>query len=164
MAGAKHTTVFDVSLEDLWDVITDYDGYADFVEGLESIEVTKRQGKDVFANYTVSMFGKKVRYTLKHTENPKKGLKWEMTEGEFFKFNNGAWDLKSLGDDQVEATYTVDVGFPLLVPKAIVNTLTGTQLPSMMKAFEDRAKEKSKKKPAKAAKSAAAKKSVGKKK
>lgn len=150
MAGAKHTTVFDVSLDALWDVITDYDGYAEFVEGLESIEVTKRQGKDVVANYTVSMFGKKVHYTLKHTENPKKGLKWEMVEGEFFKFNNGAWDLKALGDDQVEATYTVDVGFPLLVPKTIVNTLTGTQLPSMMKAFEDRAKEKAKGKKAKA--------------
>ncbi len=141
MAGANHTTLFNVSLDDLWDVITDYEGYADFVEGLESLEVTKREGKDVYANYTVSMFGKKVHYTLKHTETPKKSLKWEMVEGEFFKHNNGGWDLKAKGDAAVEATYTVDVGFPLLVPKAIVNTLTGTQLPTMMKAFEDRAKE-----------------------
>jgi ribosome-associated toxin RatA of RatAB toxin-antitoxin module len=87
------------------------------------------------------MFGKKVRYTLRHVESPKKGLKWEMVEGEFFKFNNGAWDLKAKGENQVEATYTVDVGFPLLVPKAIVNSLTGSQLPAMMRAFEDRAKE-----------------------
>ena len=145
MAGANHTTVFNVPLDILWDVITDYEGYADFVEGLESIEVTKRQGKVTVANYTVSMFGKKVRYTLKHTEVPKKSLKWTMLEGEFFKHNDGGWDLKPLGDDKVEATYTVDVGFPLLVPKAIVNTLTGTQLPTMMKAFEERAKSKMKK-------------------
>ncbi|HEY8280638.1 MAG TPA: SRPBCC family protein [Bdellovibrionota bacterium] len=145
MAGANHTTVFDVSLDALWDVITDYEGYVDFVEGLESLEVTKRDGKDVYANYTVSMLGKTVRYSLKHTESPKKGLKWEMIEGEFFKFNNGGWDLKAKGDNKVEATYTVDVGFPLLVPKAIVNTLTSTQLPAMMKAFEDRAKSKAKK-------------------
>ena len=152
MAGANHTTVFNVPLDALWDVITDYEGYADFVEGLESIEVTKRSGKDVYADYVVSMFGKKVRYSLKHTETPKKSLKWEMVEGEFFKFNNGGWDLKAKGDDKVEATYTVDVGFPLLVPKSIVNTLTGTQLPTMMKAFEERAKElidkPAKKKPA----------------
>jgi coenzyme Q-binding protein COQ10 len=70
MAGANHTTVFNVPLDALWDVITDYEGYADFVEGLESIEVTKRSGKDVYADYVVSMFGKKVRYSLKHTESP----------------------------------------------------------------------------------------------
>jgi ribosome-associated toxin RatA of RatAB toxin-antitoxin module len=139
MAGANHTTVFNVSLDKLWDVITDYEGYVDFVEGLENLEITKRDGKDVYANYTVSMFGKKVHYTLKHTESPKKSLKWEMIEGEFFKHNNGGWDLKAKGDNKVEATYTVDVGFPLLVPKTIVNTLTGTQLPTMMKAFEERA-------------------------
>lgn len=157
MAGAKHTTVFNVSIDQLWDVISDYDGYADFVEGLESIQVTRREGKEVWADYVVSMFGKKVHYTLKHTETPKKKLIWEMTEGEMFKFNNGGWDLKELGPDKVEATYTVDVGFPLFVPKAIVNTLTGTQLPSMMKAFEDRAKKMaSKPKKAKAAKEGAA--------
>lgn len=155
MAGANHTTVFNVSLDALWDVITDYEGYVDFVEGLEELEILSRTGNEVTAAYTVSMFGKKVHYTLKHVESPKKSLKWEMVEGEFFKHNNGGWELKAKGDDKVEATYTVDVGFPLLVPKAIVNTLTGTQLPSMMKAFEDRAKEaggKKAKKPAKAAK------------
>lgn len=145
MAGAKHTTVLNVSLEDLWDVITNYAEYPEFVEGLESIEITKKSGKDTYALYVVSMFGKKVTYTLKHTESPKKGLKWTMVEGEFFKSNDGSWALKAVGDDKVEATYTVDVGFPLLVPKSIVNTLTGTQLPSMMKAFEDRAKKKKKK-------------------
>lgn len=146
MAGAKHTEIMDVDLDALWDVITDYDGYPDFVEGLESIEVTKREKNVVYADYVVNMFGKKVNYTLKHTETPKKHLKWEMVEGEFFKHNNGSWDLKEKGKGKTEATYSVDVGFPLLVPKAIVNTLTGTQLPSMMQAFVDRAKKKAKKK------------------
>lgn len=151
MAGAQHTYVMNVSLDALWEVITDYEGYSKFVEGSESVTITKKEGKSVYADYVVKMFGKTVKYTLKHTENPKKGLKWTMVEGEFFKSNDGAWDLKAKGDDKVEATYTVDVGFPLLVPKAIVNTLTGTQLPTMMKAFEDTAKAKMKK-PAKGAK------------
>jgi ribosome-associated toxin RatA of RatAB toxin-antitoxin module len=151
MAGANHTTLFNVSADALWDVITDYEGYVDFVEGLEELEVTKREGNTVFAKYTVTMAGKTVRYTLKHVESPKKSLKWEMVEGEMFKHNNGGWDLKAKGDDKVEATYTVDVGFPWFVPKTFVDMLTGTQLPSMMKAFEDQAKKGSKgakKKPA----------------
>ena len=145
MAGAKHTTVLNVPLDALWEVITDYEGYPEFVEGCENVTITKKSGKDVYADYEVAMFGKKISYTLKHTENPKKSLKWTMTEGEFFKSNDGGWDLKEKGDDKVEATYTVDVGFPLLVPKAIVNTLTGTQLPKMMQAFEDAAKKRGKK-------------------
>ena len=140
MAGAKHTYVMKVSLDALWEVITDYEGYADFVDGAESVTITKKEGKSTYAEYVVKMFGKTVRYTLKHTENPKKGLKWTMVEGEFFKSNDGSWELKAKGDEEVEATYTVDAGLPLLVPKAIVNTLTGTQLPSMMKAFEETAK------------------------
>ena len=153
MAGAKHTTTMNVPLEALWEVITNYEEYPEFVEGLESLTVTKKEGKHTWADYVVSMFGKRIKYSVKHTETPKKGLKWTMTEGEFFKSNDGSWELKEDGDDAVEATYSVDVGFPLLVPKAIVNTLTGTQLPSMMKAFEDRAKAKAKKaaKPKKAA-------------
>lgn len=145
MAGAKHTYTMNVPLEALWEVITDYAAYPEFVEGLESLTITKKEGKSTFADYVVSMFGKKVKYTLKHTESPKKGLKWTMTEGEFFKSNDGSWELAEAGEGKTEATYTVDVGFPLLVPKSIVNTLTGTQLPTMMKAFEDRAKAVAKK-------------------
>jgi coenzyme Q-binding protein COQ10 len=145
MAGAKHTATMNVPLDALWEVITNYEEYPEFVEGLESLTVTKREGKHTWAEYVVSMFGKRIKYSVKHTETPKKGLKWTMTEGEFFKSNDGSWELAEDGDHAVEATYSVDVGFPLLVPKAIVNTLTGTQLPSMMKAFEERAKAKAKK-------------------
>jgi ribosome-associated toxin RatA of RatAB toxin-antitoxin module len=156
MAGAKHTTVLNVPLDALWEVITDYENYPDFVEGCESVTITKREGKSAYAEYVVSMFGKKVTYTLKHTENPKKGLSWTMTKGEFFKSNDGSWDLKPKGESQVEATYTVDVGFPLLVPKSIVNTLTGTQLPKMMQAFEESAQKRMGKGGGKAAKKEAA--------
>lgn len=147
MAGAKHTTVFDVPLEALWDVITDYEGYPEFVADLESLEVIKREKNVTYATYVIAMMGKKVKYTLKHNETPKKKLAWEMTEGEMFKFNNGGWDLKEKGEDKVEATYTVDVGFPMFlpIPKSVIDTLTTTKLPSMMKAFEDRAKAKMKK-------------------
>lgn len=144
MAGVNHTLVFDVPLEVLWEVITNYEEYPEFVEDLESLTVTKRSGNEVYADYVVSMMGKTVKYTNKHTETPMKKLVWTMTEGEMFKFNNGGWELKAKGKDKVEATYTIDVGFPIFVPKTFVNMLTSTKLPSMMKAFEERALEKMK--------------------
>ncbi len=149
MAGVNHTEVFNVPLDTLWDVITDYESYPEFVADLESVEVTERDGNDVYATYVISMMGKRVTYNLKHTETPKKKLVWEMTDGEMFKFNYGGWELKEKGASKVEATYTVDVGFPIFVPKSFVNMLTSTKLPSMMKAFEDRAKAAPKAKPKK---------------
>jgi ribosome-associated toxin RatA of RatAB toxin-antitoxin module len=144
MAGAKHTTTFDVPLDALWDVITDYEGYPEFVADLESLEVTKREKNVIYATYVIAMMGKKVKCTLKHTETPKKKLVWEMTEGEMFKFNNGGWELKEMGEGKVEATYTMDVGFPIFlpVPKSMIDMLTAQKLPTMMQAFEERAKAK----------------------
>jgi coenzyme Q-binding protein COQ10 len=142
MPGAKHTTLFDVPLDALWEVITDYESYPEFVADMVSLGDVKRDGNVVTATYVISLMGTKVKYTLKHTETPKKKLVWEMVEGEKFKTNNGGWELKPKGDNQVEATYTVDVSFPIYipVPKAVVDGMTKTQLPTMMKAFEDRAK------------------------
>jgi coenzyme Q-binding protein COQ10 len=140
MAEASRTQVFDVSLDALWDVITDYKSYPKFVEGLKDLKVLEEKENEVVAEYKLDMMGKQIRYVVRHKEKPKKSLEWTMVEGEFFKSNDGSWKLKAVGKDQVEATYSLAVGFPLLVPKMIVNTLVGTQLPSMMKAFEDRAK------------------------
>lgn len=142
---AKRTEIMDVELDALWDVITDYEGYADFVEGLSKTKILKREGNDVYVEYHVNMMLKNFKYVLVHREKPKKGLVWEMVEGDFFKYNNGSWDLKEKGKGKVEATYTVEVGLPLLVPKAVVNTLVGSSLPSMLKNFEARAQARAKK-------------------
>ncbi len=146
MAEATRTEVLDVSLDALWDVITDYPNYPKFVEGLKDLKILEKKPNEVVAEYQLEMMGKKIRYVCRHKEKPKKSLEWTMVEGEFFKSNDGSWKLKAVGDKQVEATYSLSVGFPLLVPKTIVNALVSTQLPSMMKAFEDRAKKLSKKK------------------
>lgn len=147
MAGAKRTEVLKVSLDALWEVITDYEGYADFVDGCESCKVLKRKGDVVTAEYTVNKI-KRFSYTLEHKEKPKKHMSWKMTDGEFFKSNSGSWDLKDLGKDGVEVTYEIEVGMPLLVPKALINGLVSTGLPDMLAGFEKRAKAKQKKKKA----------------
>ena len=139
---AKRTEIMEVDLDSLWDVITDYEGYADFVDGLSSTKIIERKGNDVFVEYHINMMMKNFKYILKHSEKPKKGLEWEMVEGDFFKYNNGSWELKEKGKGKIEATYSVDIGFPLLVPKSIVNGLVGSSLPSMLKKFEKRAQER----------------------
>ncbi|NUM88040.1 MAG: SRPBCC family protein [Bdellovibrionales bacterium] len=154
MADAKRTEVMDCSLEALWEVIIDYEGYPKFVDGVKKITVLERKGSKTRVQYELDMLGKKITYVILTDEVPMKSVKWSKIEGDFFKSIEGSWALKPLGDNQVEATYTLSVGFPLLVPKTIVNMLVGSQLPTMLKGFEAQAKKRMKK-PAKSGKKGA---------
>jgi len=143
--GASLTVTMNVDKEALWDVITDYESYPDFAPGLEGCKILERKGNTVLAEYDLSMMMKKVRYVLKHVEKPMTSLKWSMESGELFKSNDGGWDIKELSPGKLEVTYTVSVGFPLFVPKAVVNSLVGTTLPAMLQEFEKQAKLRQKK-------------------
>ena len=144
MAEAEKKVTMEVSPEALWRVITDYENYPKFVDGLVSTKVLQRKGNEVIVEYNVNFF-KKVHYVLKHKEKPDStAVTWEMVEGDFFKKNVGSWKLKAKGKDKVEVTYKIELGLPLLVPQAIVNSLVGTSLPGMLKSFEERARTKKK--------------------
>lgn len=140
MAGAKKTIVMQANLDALWEAITDYESYSDFVDGCESATVLKRTKNTALVEYKINKL-KKFSYTLEHKETKPKKMTWTMTEGEFFKSNDGSWTLKDLGDGEVEVTYEVEVGMPALVPKAIVKGLVSSSLPEMLDAFENRAAE-----------------------
>lgn len=140
MAGAKETFVMEADLDSVWEAITDYESYPEFVDGCESAEVLESSKGRKLVEYKINKL-KKISYTLEHKETPKKKMTWTMTEGEFFKSNDGSWTLKDLGDGQVEVTYEVEVGMPALVPKAIVRGLVSSGLPDMFDSFEERAQE-----------------------
>lgn len=153
--GAKQTVIMKVDKESLWAVITDYESYPKFVDGLEKCEVVERKGNTAFVAYDLNMMMKRIHYVLKCVEKPMSGLKWTMDSGEMFKSNDGGWDIKEIEPGQLEVTYTVSVGFPLFVPKSIVNSLVGSTLPAMLKEFEKQAQahaKKNKKSPTKSKK------------
>ena len=51
----------------------------------------------------------------------------------------GLW--KDLGDDTTEATYDINIDFKVKVPNMILNKLVGSNLPSMMDDYHERAQE-----------------------
>lgn len=151
MAGAKRTEIMKVSLDALWEAITDYEKYPEFVDGCAAINLKSRKGNTAIVEYTVNKL-KTFSYTLELKETPKKRVQWKMIEGEFFKSNDGSWNIKVLDDDELEVTYELEVGMPALVPKMIVNGLVSNSLPEMLAGFEARAKKLQKKQKTKAGK------------
>lgn len=140
MTEASRTEVFNVDINKFYKTIIDYKSYTQFVDGMKSVEILEQDEKSAKVKYTLNMI-KEFTYVLNLKQEAPNKVSWSLDSGDLFKHNNGGWVLKDLGSGKTEATYTVDVDFKISVfgMSMIVNKLTSSSLPSMMKAFADRA-------------------------
>jgi len=150
MPSASRSITINVPAEHLFDLITDYESYPEFIPETLGVEVLKRTKKKDGSRVSEVKFDikviKQVDYTLRLTEEPNERVSWELVEGRVFKANNGSWDLKAAAKGKVDATYSVEITLGLLVPQAITNMLVGSSLPKMLEQWKDRAESTYKKK------------------
>lgn len=143
MPSASRSIVVNVPAEHLFETITDYESYPEFIPETLGVEVLKRSRKKDGTRVSEVRFDikviKQVDYTLRLTEEPNERVSWELVEGKIFKTNNGGWELKPSGKGKTEATYRVDITIGLLVPQAITNMLVGSSLPKMLGQMKERA-------------------------
>jgi len=140
MAHAETHEVLNVDYDKLFDVITRYEDYPQFIDGVKSVQVERKGPGHARVKYHISMI-KDVIYTLDLKENRQAGtIQWTLVESDFFKVNNGGWKIKSVGIDKTDALYAVDIDFKIFVPSMILNKLIKGSFPSMIKNFENRAK------------------------
>ena len=138
MPGATRTIVINAPVEKVFDVITQYERYPEFLPEVKEVRVANRQGSTLELHYKVDVV-KTVRYSIRVTEERPTRMSWSFIEGEMMKDNKGSWVLEAQGEKQTKATYTVEMALGALVPKAIVNALVETSLPKMLDAFKRRA-------------------------
>lgn len=138
MAGATRSIVINAPPDKVFDVIVDYDRYAEFIPEVKKIRTSDRNGNQVKIHYEVNIV-KTIHYTLLAREERPKRMSWTFVEGEVMKDNQGSWVLEPEGEGRTKATYTVDMALGPLVPKAIINGLVEQSLPKMLEAFKRRA-------------------------
>jgi coenzyme Q-binding protein COQ10 len=138
MSGATRSITIDAPLEKTFQVISDYDRYAEFLPQVKKIHTANRSGDQVDVHYEVEVI-KTIKYALRVKEEKPKKISWTFISGDFMKDNKGSWVLEDLGGGKTKATYSIEMAFGMLVPKTVVNTLAESQLPSMMEAFKKRA-------------------------
>ena len=139
MANATRTEIFDVEINKLYDVIIDYNSYPDFVDGVSATKVLEQDESSARVEYSLNLI-KKFKYILNLKQERPTHVSWTFESGDIFKANTGSWELKDLGDGKTAVTYNLDVNIKGFVPKAIVNKLTTSSLPTMMQSYHDRAK------------------------
>ncbi|MCE9673468.1 SRPBCC family protein [Myxococcus stipitatus] len=138
MPGATRTIVINAPVEKVFDVISNFERYPEFLPEVKEIRTSNRKGDTVDVHYKVDVV-KTIRYTIRAVQERPRRLAWTYVEGEVMKDNKGSWLLEPEGEGKTRATYNVEMALGALVPKAIVNALVDTSLPKMLEAFKRRA-------------------------
>lgn len=144
MAEASKSIEVNVAREKLFDVITDYASYPEFLEtvGLRSAAVHGVDGNVKTVTQEIEVMGKRVGFTLRMVEERPRRVSWSLVKGQMMSRNDGYWSLEELGPGRTRATYSLDLKLGLLVPSAISTRLAATFLPAMLEAFKKRAETK----------------------
>ena len=140
MASEQKTQIMNAPVEKIYKVLSDYEAYSEFMDGVTKVEVISRDGNKVKARYNLNMI-KQFTYTIDLVEEENKSVSWTFDEGDIFSMNSGSWKLKDLGDGTTEVDYSieVDIKIKMLGAGMITKQLTKIQLPAMMKSVENRA-------------------------
>ncbi len=130
-----------VPLEALFQAITEFEKYPDFLGEVVGAKVVKKPDpKTVLVQFEIEVV-KKFVYTLEFKINGNQEIQWKLLESDFFKKNEGRWVLQSKGPQETEVHYELDVAVVFLIPSWISKKLTEVNLPKMFDSFETRAKE-----------------------
>ncbi len=138
MAQAEIHEVLPVDRDKFFSTVVRYEDYPKFVSGVSSVEVQRKGPGKARVTYKVSLI-KEVTYTLDLEEDEKSGkVSWTLVESDFFKKNDGFWEIQSVGKNKTDVRYGLEVEFKIPVPGLILNRLVKGNLPSMLKDFEKR--------------------------
>ena len=140
MSGAQTTELFNCKKEDFYKIITDYENYPEFLQGVNKCEVVEIKGKNKLVEYTIYLIKTfKYRLLMDESGGPDK-LTWTLDSGDLFKVSNGFWELSAEGD-KTRATYSVEAKFKVFVPGPVAKALVSVNLPSMMSSYHKRVAE-----------------------
>lgn len=139
MAEASIEKEIPVSAQQMYKTVAAYENYAEFVDGVKKIQVTRSADK-IIADYELSMMGKDIIYSVQLKENEAQGtVEWSLVKGDFFKKNNGGWKITPVSDTSCKVKYWLDIEFGIMVPGFVLKGLIKTSLPTMVEQFAKRA-------------------------
>jgi len=139
MPAATKNEVWDSPIEKIYEVITNYDSYPEFVDGCSSVNVLSHSETEARVEFGLNLI-KKFKYILVLKQTKPTEISWSFESGDIFKKNEGYWKLKDLGDGKTDVTYSLEVEVKGFAPKSLVNSLTEKNLPAMLKSYESRCK------------------------
>ncbi|MCX7943410.1 MAG: SRPBCC family protein [Deltaproteobacteria bacterium] len=75
-------TVIEATLDEVWDVLTDYEHYTEIFPSVLECKIAKREGDTVFVDYKLDAVLYSIKYRLKHDHYPKKRIDISVVSGD----------------------------------------------------------------------------------
>ena len=104
MPKVERTEIFDVDIDSFYKVITDYEAYPSFVDGVSEIVVVKKTKTKAEVEFIINLI-KKFSYSLDIKQKEGTGISWTLIKGDIFKKNTGGWILKDMKEKGTKVTY-----------------------------------------------------------
>ena len=139
MASAETTEVFNCTVEEFFNVVTDYEKYPEFLQEVNDSKVIKQEGNKKLVEFEVQVI-KNFKYRLWLTEEKPNKVDWTLDSGDVFKVSNGSWLLEDEAG-KCRATYKVEAKFKVFVPGPIGKALVNVNMPNMISSYHKRIKD-----------------------
>lgn len=138
MAGATRSIEVNAPADVFYDVVADYERYPEFLSDMETVRVLDQDGGNAQVEFTLNLI-KRISYVLDLRGDRPRSVRWTLARAKMFKHNTGSWEIEELSERRIRATYSIDIGFFMLVPRGISNRLVGKSLPATLESFKRRA-------------------------
>ena len=137
MAKAERSVVIEAPPDEVFAVIEDFEKYPEFLPEVKNVKVEPGSGDSKDVTYTIDVKAKQITYTLRHTADRPRELRWTFVRGEMMKGNDGAWVLQPVPQG-TQATYKIDLKLGALVPSFVERALAEQSLPGLLQNFKKR--------------------------
>jgi coenzyme Q-binding protein COQ10 len=138
MPRAEQEIVIDAPIARVFDVITDYERYPEFLPEMKNVRVESRREGISIVRFEVELI-MRIAYSLRLTEERPKTVSWTLTEARMLADNNGGWELEEAGDGKTRVRYGIELKLRGAIPKSVSTRLMKETLPMTLRRFKERA-------------------------
>ena len=118
MQASQRATIA-ASAQQLFDVVTDFDHYTDWIRDLKSVQVIERDddGRAVSVRYRAAAMGRSTNYTLRYDySDAPRTLPWKLVSGDIMRRLDGAYEFLAVSDDPDRTDVVYHLTVELIVP------------------------------------------------
>ncbi len=137
MPKTEQQIVIAAPIEEVFDVIVDYDRYPEFLPEMKHVQVQSQSDGVSIVSFELEII-MRLGYTLRLVEDRPAAVSWSLQEAKMFSLNTGGWQLEKLGETETEVTYGLEIKLRGLIPKSVSTRLIGTTLPNTLQRFKER--------------------------
>ena len=116
---ASQRVTIAASPQQLFDVVTDFDHYTDWIRDLKSVEVVRRDddGRAIEVQYRAAAMGRSTSYTLQYDYgDAPRSLPWKLVRGDIMRRLDGAYEFVPVPDDPERTDVVYHLTVELIVP------------------------------------------------